>query len=107
MHAREHDDDAWDHDDADDSWDDDAPDGADDDMDDMDDVDDMDDDALDDDPTVPCPFCRHEIFEDSPRCPSCGRYLSADDFARQAKPLWVVVTAVVCLLVAIWLAFAV
>lgn len=58
----------------------------------------------DDEPTVPCPSCRHEIFADSPRCPNCGRYLSAEDFAGSTKPLWVVVTAAVCLLAAIWMA---
>jgi len=69
------------------------------------DADDGDDD-IGDEATVPCPFCRHDIFEDTPRCPHCSRYLSADDFARGSRPLWVTVTAVVCLLIAIWLAFA-
>jgi len=77
------------HDDADDEWDDDLV--ADDE---------------DDEPTVPCPFCRREILEDTPRCPHCERYLTADDVARRPKPLWVMVTAVVCLAIAIWLAFA-
>jgi hypothetical protein len=77
----------------------------DDDLDAADDSDDGDDDAGDD-TTVPCPFCRHDIFEDAPRCPHCERYLSAEDFTRGAKPVWVVVTAVVCLLIAVWLAFA-
>lgn len=65
---------------------------------------DEDDDA--DEPTVPCPFCRREILEDTPRCPHCERYLSPDDFARRSKPMWVIATAVVCLVIAIWLAFA-
>jgi len=81
----------------------------DDDTDDTDDWDDDDvdvDDDSDDEPTVPCPFCKREILEDTPRCPHCERYLSEADFARGGKPLWVVITAVVCLLIAIWLAFA-
>lgn len=61
----------------------------------------------DDDPTVPCPFCRRDILEDTPRCPYCERYLSPDDFARRSKPLWVLITAAVCLAIAIWLAFAI
>jgi hypothetical protein len=60
----------------------------------------------DDDNTVPCPFCKRPILEDTPRCPYCEQYLSEADFARGSKPLWVIVTAVVCLVVAIWLAFA-
>ena len=60
----------------------------------------------DDEPTVPCPFCRREILEDSPRCPYCERYLSAEDHAGQRKPTWVIATALVCLGVAIWWLFA-
>jgi hypothetical protein len=81
----------------------------DDDEDDTDEWDDDDvdvDDDSDDEPTVPCPFCKREILEDTPRCPHCEQYLSEDDFARGSKPVWVVATAVVCLLIAIWLAFA-
>ena len=79
----------------------------DDDDDEWDDELDNDDDGDDDAATVACPFCGHEIFEDSPRCPSCGKYLSADDFARRSQPLWVFVTALVCLAAALWLAFAI
>lgn len=60
----------------------------------------------DDEPTVPCPYCRREILEDTPRCPHCERYLSAEDLPRPSKPPWVVITAVICLVIAIWLAFA-
>ena len=58
-----------------------------------------------DEPTVPCPYCRREILEDSPRCPYCERYISAEDHAGPAKPVWVTVAAVMCLLVALWWAF--
>jgi uncharacterized paraquat-inducible protein A len=64
------------------------------------------DDSADGEPTVPCPYCKAEILEDSPRCPSCERYLSTEDHSSPQKPLWVVATAVVCLAIAIWLAFA-
>ena len=56
----------------------------------------------DDEPTVPCPYCRREILEDSPRCPSCERYISAADHAARRKLLWVTATALICLGVAIW-----
>lgn len=83
----------------DDSWDDD--DNEDDDFDaDLRDADDG------DAPTVSCPFCRREILEDTPRCPHCERYLSPADFPARSQPLWVVITALICLAVAIWLAFA-
>ncbi|MFM7206892.1 MAG: DUF983 domain-containing protein [Planctomycetaceae bacterium] len=67
---------------------------------------DLDDDD-DSEHTAPCPSCRREIFEDSPNCPHCGHYLTTEDVASGSKPLWVVITAIVCLVVAVWLAFAV
>jgi hypothetical protein len=60
----------------------------------------------DDEPTVPCPYCRREILEDTPRCPWCERYISAEDHAGPARPVWIVVTALICLGIAIWWAFS-
>jgi hypothetical protein len=88
-----------DNDEDDDDWEDDS------DLDSDADFDGADDDS-DDEVTVPCPFCKRQILEDTPRCPYCEQYLSEQDFARGSKPLWVIVTAVVCLVAAIWLAFA-
>lgn len=79
--------------DHDEDWDDDE----------VDDGDGLDD--SDDEPTVPCPSCRREILEDSPRCPYCERYISEEDHATSSKPLWVIATALVCLAIALWLAF--
>ena len=79
------------------------------DEDEWDDEDAGDGDAFDDDddePTVPCPFCRREILEDTPRCPYCERYISAEDHARAGRPVWVIVTALFCLAVAVWWVFA-
>ncbi|MFM8706144.1 MAG: hypothetical protein ACKOHG_20255 [Planctomycetia bacterium] len=55
----------------------------------------------DDEPTVPCPSCRRERLEDSIRCPHCGHYVSTEDQPPEPKPLWVMVTALVCLLMAV------
>lgn len=63
-------------------------------------------DDSEDEPTVPCPYCRREILEDSPRCPYCERYISEEDHAAPGKPLWVIATALVCLAIALWLVFA-
>jgi|688.fasta_scaffold48932_6 hypothetical protein len=81
---------AWD-DDDDDAWDDD---------------DEAPDDDSDAEPTVPCPYCREEILEEAPRCPACGNFISAEDHAGPGKPAWVIVTALICLGMAIWWAFA-
>ena len=59
------------------------------------------DDNGDDEPTVPCPYCRREIFEDSVRCPHCGEYLSEEDSPAGAKPWWIVVGVLLCL-AAVW-----
>jgi uncharacterized protein (DUF983 family) len=72
--------------------------------DDLDADDDGDDDG--DDATVPCPHCGESIYEDTPRCPACGRYLTAEDHARSSRPVWVIVTALVCLGTALWWALS-
>ncbi|MBM4022213.1 MAG: hypothetical protein FJ284_08225 [Planctomycetes bacterium] len=64
--------------------------------------DDADDDEAD---TLPCPACGQPIFEDSPRCPTCGEYVTAGD-ASPRRPVWVLATAVVCLALAVWWAIA-
>ncbi len=61
----------------------------------------------DGEPTVPCPYCKEEILEDSPYCPHCEQYISEEDHAGPGKPLWVCLTALVCLGIAIWWVFAV
>ena len=68
------------------NWDDDRWDEDDLDADDWDDQD-------DDEPTVPCPYCRREIFEDSVRCPHCGEYISEEDAPPGKKPWWIIVGA--------------
>ena len=84
----------------------DRDDEEDDDDDDWEDVEaDLGDDS-DEEPTVPCPSCHRDILEDSPRCPYCERYLSAEDHAGPRKPAWVIATALVCLAVAVWWVFA-
>ncbi len=59
-------------------------------------------DDSDDEPVVPCPSCGRDILEDTPRCPYCEQYISAEEHAVPGKPTWVIVTAVVCLAVALW-----
>jgi hypothetical protein len=66
---------------------------------------DFDDDSSDE-PTVPCPYCDQEILEDSPYCPHCERFISAEDHAGPRRPLWVLVTALICLAMALWWVFA-
>jgi hypothetical protein len=63
------------------------------------------DDDDDDEPTVPCPYCRRDILEDTPRCPYCERYISAEDGGGTTRPTWIVVTALLCLAIAIWCVF--
>ena len=60
----------------------------------------------DEEPTVPCPYCKEDILEDSPYCPHCEQYISEEDYAGPGKPLWVFLTALVCLGIAIWWVFA-
>ena len=59
-------------------------------------------DDSEDEPTVPCPYCRREILEDVPQCPYCERSISEEDHAGPRKPLWIIATALVCLAAALW-----
>ena len=67
-----------------------------------DDEDDYGDDDEDDEdePTILCPYCRAEVWEEASQCPKCGEYLSLED--RQARhqwqPRWIVLTAAMLLL---------
>lgn len=63
-------------------------------------------DDADDEPTISCPYCRLEILEDSPYCPYCERYISEEDHAGPGKPVWVIATALVCLLATLYWAFS-
>lgn len=53
----------------------------------------------DDDGTAPCSHCGKDKYEESERCPYCGNYDSRED-SPSRPPLWIVVTAILCLLVA-------
>ena len=68
-----------------------------------DDWDDIDDDIDDDvDDLLACPACGADMYGDSPRCPHCGEYVSAAETWSAGRPGWVVVTACLCLAMAIW-----
>jgi uncharacterized paraquat-inducible protein A len=59
----------------------------------------------DEEPTVPCPYCRELIHEDAQRCPCCGNYVSGEDHAPPRRPWWIVITALICLLlIYFWIA---
>lgn len=49
-----------------------------------------------DEPLVPCPYCRRKIVEDSPRCPYCENYISREDAPPARKPWWMIVGALLC-----------
>lgn len=51
----------------------------------------------DGDDTSECPYCRKQIYADSPRCPHCGNYISAEDSVPARKPWWIIVGALFCL----------
>jgi hypothetical protein len=38
--------------------------------------------------TLPCPECGTEIYEDAPRCPACGAYVTSDTRGWSGRPAW-------------------
>ena len=76
----------------------------DDEMEDCDEDDEDFDDSDDDESTIRCPYCKREIHEDAQRCPYCDQYISAEDAPTGAKPWWIVLGAILCLLLVLgWL----
>ncbi len=55
----------------------------------------------DEDETMPCPYCRADVYDDAEQCPSCGKYLSRED-APWRKPWWVVAGVMACLAMVTW-----
>ena len=70
--------------DDEDDWDDDF---------DADEGDDLDASDDEDEPTVPCPYCRRPIHEEAERCPHCEHYISEEDAPPARKPWWILVGA--------------
>lgn len=68
-----------------------------DDDDDSDEFDGEPDDRDEDEPTLPCPYCRREILEDAVRCPYCEHYITREDRPPESKPWWVILGVAVCL----------
>ncbi len=44
-------------------------------------------------PTVSCPYCKADMFEDADCCPACGTYLSREDAppAKNSVPWWILI----------------
>jgi len=55
-------------------------------------------------PTIACPHCRAEVFEDAEACPRCGTYLSREDAPRARGGAWVIVMILALLAAVIWVA---
>jgi hypothetical protein len=53
----------------------------------------------DEEPTLPCPYCRREIHEDAQRCTYCGHYISREDAPPARKPWWITLGVVACFFV--------
>jgi hypothetical protein len=85
-------------------WIEDSDEGDEDDFWSADDDDETDSEADEEDPTVPCPYCRRQIHEESQRCPYCGNYISIEDAPASRKPVWFIVGLLACLsIVILWI----
>lgn len=54
----------------------------------------------DDRTTIRCPRCRKFIFDDAEQCPYCKTWITGEEATGQ-KPLWFIITAIVCLIIAL------
>jgi hypothetical protein len=55
----------------------------------------------DEEPAVPCPFCKREIHEDAEICPYCRNWVRGEDAPPGRKPAWLVAGVVVCLVLVV------
>lgn len=54
-------------------------------------------DDQEEEPTRDCPYCGFEMLEVCIQCPSCGQYLSKEEFYERSQPRWVILAAILCL----------
>ncbi len=55
-------------------------------------------DVEDEEASLPCPYCKREIYADAVRCPYCEQYISDEEHPTK-KPAWIGITAMVLLLI--------
>lgn len=56
-------------------------------------------------PTVPCPYCKREIAEDSERCPHCENYLTGEERPTGSTPrsgFWLVMMILAMFAALLW-----
>ena len=51
--------------------------------------------------TEPCPECGAEVYEDTPRCPACGNYITHRASVWSGRPGWWILLGVVGVLATI------
>ena len=47
---------------------------------------------------IPCPYCGEAMLEDAEHCPSCNRWISAEDQPRKPLSLWMMAVVLLCLM---------
>jgi hypothetical protein len=56
------------------------------------------------DDTIPCPWCRTPIYENSEFCPHCGKYVTEEEAPSSRYPVWIIVGVVLGVIAsAIWM----
>lgn len=51
--------------------------------------------------TLPCPECGAEVYEDAPRCPACGAYITPGSRSRSGPHAWWIVLGLVAAILAV------
>jgi uncharacterized paraquat-inducible protein A len=64
------------------------------------------DDGIDEDPDeMPCPACGRMVYEDAPKCPHCGEWITAATAAERRSRTWLwplLVAGLISLILVAW-----
>ncbi len=55
--------------------------------------------------TIECPHCHRAVYEDAEQCPYCHHYISDEDSPPARNPPWVILAAILCLCLIMWMMF--
>ena len=51
---------------------------------------------------LPCPHCGADVYEDAPKCPACGHYITFESSLWSSRPWWWILLGLLGIAAVIW-----